>query len=521
MARQFRWELGLLGWLLCSAASAAPPDPVALAQRIDTHIEAGRKANGVTPAPRAGDPEFLRRLYLDLAGHIPRVYEAREFLDDQRPDKRSREIDKLLDGAGYVSHFSTVWRREWLPQVGADPQVQFLGPQFEIWLKKQLQANAPYDKMVRDMITAPPYGYFDGTANGGNQATAFLMANELKPENIAAATSRLFLGVKIECAQCHNHPFDTWKREQFWQFASFFAGITPVGPNFRRAPNEAIEVRSLTIPDLNKKVSAKFLDGKEPKFTEKVSSRVTLAEWMTAKENPYFARNAVNRIWANFFGTGLIDPLDEPGEQNPPSHPELLKELSKAFADSGYDLKFLIKAIVSSKAYQLSSASQGASATNDRTFSRMKVRGLTPEQLFDSLALATGYRDTPGSMRMYADPRMPRGEFLAKFSSTERLSEVQTSILQALTLMNGKLIGELTSVERSELLTGVANTPFFDTPQKIEVLYLAALSRKPTAEETRKLTEYVDKGGPTHNATKALADVFWALLNSSEFGFNH
>ncbi len=377
--------------------------------------------------------------------------------------------------------------------------------------------------MVCEMITAPPYGYYDGSANGGNMATAFLMANELKPENIAAASARLFLGVKIECAQCHNHPFETWKREQFWQFASFFAGITPVGQNqnFRRAPAEAIEIRSLTIPDLNKKVSAKFLDGKEPQFKEKVSARVTLADWMTAKENPYFARNAVNRLWANFFGTGLIDPLDEPGDQNPPSHPELLKELSQAFADCGYDLKYLIKAIVSSKAYQLSSVAPGASATADRTFSRMKVRGLTPEQLFDSLALATYYRDQPGSMRMYNDPRSARGEFLAKFSSTERLSDVQTSILQALTLMNGKFIGELTSVERSELLDSVIKSPFFDTPQRIEALYLAAVSRKPTAEELGKLTDYVDKGGPTGDVNKSLADVFWALLNSSEFGFNH
>jgi Protein of unknown function (DUF1553)./Protein of unknown function (DUF1549). len=185
------------------------------------------------------------------------------------------------------------------------------------------------------MLTAPPYGFFDGTANNGNTATAFLMVNELKPENIAAASARLFLGVKIECAQCHNHPFETWTRQQFWEFASFFAGITPVGENFRRAPAEAIEVRSLTIPDLNKKVTAKFLDGKEPKFKEKVSSRVTLAEWLTAKDNPYFARNAANRLWAQFFGTGIVDPLDEPGDQNPPSHPELLADLAKSFADSG------------------------------------------------------------------------------------------------------------------------------------------------------------------------------------------
>jgi hypothetical protein len=349
------------------------------------------------------------------------------------------------------------------------------------------------------------------------------MVNELRPAMVAAATSRLFLGVKIECAQCHNHPFDTWKRTQFWEYASFFAGLQPVdNMRIRRAPVEAIEVRSLKIPETNTTVSAKYFDGKQPKFVEKVSSRVTLAEWMTAKDNPYFARNAVNRMWGQFFGHGIIDPIDEPNDANPPSHPELLNELAKAFADSGFDLKYLIAAIVGSKAYQLSSASPSASATPDRTFSRMKVRGLTPEQLFDSLSLATGYREpTQPFQRGFVNPGSARGEFLAKFNSTERPSEVQTSILQALTLMNGKFIGQLTSVENSELLAAVTSSPFMSTADKVEALYMATVSRAPRSDELTRLTAYVDRGGPKGDPRKALADVYWALLNSSEFGFNH
>jgi hypothetical protein len=340
---------------------------------------------------------------------------------------------------------------------------------------------------------------------------------------VAAATSRLFLGVKIECAQCHNHPFDTWKRNQFWEYASFFAGLQPIDVmRVRRTPTEAIEVRSLKIPDTETTVKAKFLDSKEPKFKDGVSSRITLAEWMTAKDNKYFARNAVNRMWGHFFGAGIIDPIDEPNDANPPSHPELLDDLAKAFADSNYDLKYLIAAIVGSKAYQLSSSAPGASGAPDRTFSRMKVRGLTPEQLFDSLALATYYDEsgTP-NQRGFINPGVPRGEFLAKFNSTERPSEMQTSILQALTLMNGKFIGEMTSLERSRSLAAVTHAPFMSTADKIEALYMAAVSRPPTAAELKKLTEYVDKGGPSGDPKKALADVFWALLNSSEFGFNH
>jgi len=180
------------------------------------------------PAPAASDAEFLRRVYLDLAGRIPQVSEVREFLDDPSPNKRRQKVEKLLSGPGYVQHFTTVWRREWLPQTLSNPQLQYVTPTFEQWIRKRLQDNATYDKMVREILTAPPEVFFNGSFNQADPPpTAFLMVNELRPEMVAAATSRLFLGVKIECAQCHNHPFDTWKRNQFWEYASFFAGCNP------------------------------------------------------------------------------------------------------------------------------------------------------------------------------------------------------------------------------------------------------------------------------------------------------
>ncbi|HEV3145951.1 MAG TPA: DUF1553 domain-containing protein [Gemmataceae bacterium] len=542
---------GILGLclFLTSALLADPPAgsdktkaALALAKRIDEHIAAGWKAQEVTAAPLADDAEFFRRIHLDIAGRIPVVMDVRDFLADQRPDKRQRIIDKLLEGklkddgsrdlpAGYIKHFSNVWRREWLPQTLNNPQFQFYGPQFEGWLQQKLQANTPYDQLVRSLLTAPLNPQGNGPYDPYSfAASSFLYVNEMKPENLGAAASRLFLGIKIECAQCHNHPLDKWKREQFWEFASFFAGFQPIGQFQRRAPAEQIEIRSLTIPDLDKKVSAKFLDGKEPKFKDDVSSRFTLVDWMTAKENPYFARNAVNRVWNQFFGNGLIDPIDEPGDQNPPSHPELLEELSKAFVDSGYDLKFLIRAIVSSQAYQRSSAAPGASATTERTFARMKVRGLTPEQLFDSLSQATYFtEDESEEQRRFGQLGQARAEFVAKFSSTERPSDLQTSILQALTMMNGRFVGVMTSTKFEEiekkntrhLLAAIAKADFMSTSDKIEALYLATLSRVPRPEEIKKLIEYVDTGGPSGDKNKALADVYWALLNSSEFGFNH
>ncbi|HLW65933.1 MAG TPA: DUF1553 domain-containing protein [Gemmataceae bacterium] len=538
---------GVVGFclFLAPALLADPPantdktkSALALSKRIDEHIAAGWKAQDVTPAPLADDAEFFRRVHLDIAGKIPSVWDVRAFLADKRPDKRQRVIEKLLEGelkddgtragpTGYVRHFSNVWRREWLPQTLNNPQFQFYGPQFETWLQQKLRTNTPYDQMVRALLTAPvnpsPNGAYDPY---GFAASSFLYVNEMKPENLGAAASRLFLGIKIECAQCHNHPLDKWKREQFWEFASFFAGFQPIGQFQRRAPAELIEIRTLSIPDLNKKVSAKFLDGKEPKFKEDVSSRVTLVDWMTAKDNPYFARNAVNRVWNQLFGAGLIDPIDEPGDQNPPSHPELLEELTKAFVDSGYDLKFLIKAIVNSQTYQRSSAAPGASASSERTFARMKVRGLTPEQLFDSLEQATYFREPVGDNQNRFS--QPRAEFIAKFSSTERPAELQTSILQALTMMNGRFIGERTSTEpgktpddQSNLLLSLLDTPFMSTPGRIEAVYLATVGRFPRPEEMKKLTEYVEKGGPSGDKKKAFADVYWALLNSSEFGFNH
>ena len=518
------WAAGMM--VLASEALAADSAP--LSARIDQQIEATWKANGVTPAPLADDAEFLRRVYLDLAGRIPAVSEVRDFLADKSPDKRAKLVDQLLERPSYSQHFGSLWRREWLPQTVSNPQLQFVGVQFEPWIRDRLRENMPYDKIVRELLTAEPSGGvgrgqpFEPNAFG---RAAFLQVNEMKPENVAAAASRLFLGIKLECAQCHDHPFETYSRQQFWEFASFFAGLQPVNPRIGRAPAEAIEIRALTIPGLEKKVSAKFLDGKEPKFQEKISSRVTLMDWMSAKDNPYFARNAVNRMWANFFGVGIIDPLDEPGEKNPPSHPELLNDLARSFAASGYDLKYLIRAIVNSRTYQRSSASTSASTNSaERTFSRMHVRGLTPQQLFDSLSLATGYRgDVPLAQRQFVAPNTPRGEFLARFASTERLSDVQTSILQALTLMNSKFIGEMTSLNesKSELLAGVVASPFFDTRQRIETLYLATVSRFPREAELKKLIAYVDKGGATGDPNKALADVFWSLLNSSEFAFNH
>jgi hypothetical protein len=531
-----------------SAARAASGDPMAasakdvaeLAAQIDRSLEAGWTSAQVQPAPLAPDTEFLRRVYLDLAGRIPSVTEVRQFLDDKRTDKRVRLVEQLLESPRYITHFTNVWRALLLPETTASLQARILTPGFEAWLRKKLQQNTPYNAMVRELLTTPmnngagrnPFGQ----QNGEPTPVAFYLVKEVKPENLAAATARLFLGVKIECAQCHNHPFADWKRDQFWSLAAFFAGLQRQGQgDFVAAGREVTDRRELTIPGTERVVQAAFLDGTQPKWKYNTSARHTLADWITAKDNPYFARAAVNRLWGYFFGTGIIDPVDEMvGGEHPASHPELLDELARQFADHDFDLKFLIRALTSSRAYQLSSLAGNKGEDDPRQFARMPLRGLSAEQLFDSIAQATGYREPNGQNPRFIGNPGVRGRFLTQFeNSSDRATEVQTSILQALSLMNGALTSEATHLERSETLAALLDAPFMDTAERVETLYLATLARKPTPRELSRMVQYVEEGGSAHDGVEAnrsekqkrynhaLADVFWVLLNSGEFILNH
>jgi hypothetical protein len=539
------WLAGGLALLAVAPGRAGPADgPEALAARIDHHIAAGWAKAGVTPAPLADDAEFVRRAYLDLAGRIPHVAEVRQFLDDRRPDKRARLVGRLLDGPRYVTHFGNVWRSLLLPEATTSVQARFTVPGFEAWLRKQLVQNARYDAMVRELLTAPVgqqsmQNIYAAGGQGEPTPLAFYLAKEIKPENLAAATSRLFLGIKLECAECHNHPFADWKREQFWGYAAFFAGLRAQRQgDFTQPGNEIADSRKVTIPGTEKVVQASFPDGTAPKWKAKAGARQTLAEWMTAKGNPYFARAAVNRLWAHFLGTGLVDPVDEmAGSEHAPSHPELLDELARAFVAHDYDLKFLIRAITASKAYQLTSAGKGE--VEPSLFARMPLRGLSAEQLYDSIAVATGYREggqaLPPGVVVFGNNGSPRADFLNRFANqSEKATEVQTSILQALSLMNGRLVASATDLKNSETLAGVLDSPFMDTEARVEALYLAALTRKPKPKELGRLVKFVEAGGaaadegpPAGDAEKerrynnALADVFWALLNSGEFFLNH
>jgi Protein of unknown function (DUF1553)/Protein of unknown function (DUF1549) len=513
-----RFWLAAVLLALAPALHAADSDVEKLAAKIDERI-ASPWGKDVKPARIADDAEFFRRVHLDLAGRIPSVTEARDFLDDTRPNKRRFWVDRILDADvddppyrdAYVNHFTNVWRA-WL-LARTDQQGSAQQPALEAWLRKRLKENVGYDRLVRDLLTEPA---------GGNQgpasAAVFYQANENKPESLAGSTARLFLGVSLECAQCHDHPFDRWSRNQFWQYAGFFTDLTPPNPGGPKALPQG----QIKIPTQDKVVKARFLDGKDPQWKDETRTRPTLAEWMTAADNPYFARAIVNREWTYFFGSELVERAEGSQTEGPAAHKELLDELAQQLVEHKFDLKFLIRAITASQAYQRTSAFSDPSQKDPRLFARMPLRGLSPEQLFDSLAEATEYNGgvSANPQGFYLATGAARGQFLAKFAAQERKVDYQTSILQALYLMNNEFIAERTSPEKNRTLATLAEQRT-STARKVESLYLVVLSRKPRPEEAERFVGYVEKGGPANDPKKALADVFWVLLNSGEFMVNH
>ncbi|QDV16122.1 hypothetical protein Pan153_07430 [Gimesia panareensis] len=500
-----------------------------LAHQIDQLITQARQQQQVQAAPRSTDAEFMRRVYLDLTGKIPPVAEVRQFLADSAPDKRERLIDRLLASPGFVVHFTSLWRNILIPEAGTDPLARQQVPEFEAWLRSQLQQDISYDALVRAIVGGP----FDETTRTTGQtaaaeptARAFYLVKQLKPESLAASTSRAFLGVRIECAQCHDHPFDTWKQDQFWQFAAFFANIDQPQPNTFVTPANLREVTGkpeIKIPDTNRLVEATYLNGKQPDWKETPSSpRQRLSEWITSAQNPYFAKATANRVWSLFFGRGIVDPVDDFSSTNPASHPELLEEMARAFQKHDYDLKYLIREITNSETYQLTSRQTDPSQSRVEWYGKMPTRGLTAEQIFANLVQATGFfRQTGETDPQLIAPGMnsPQAEIQDLFKTeSENQLEPRATILQALVLMNGTFMTNATSLEQSDVFTAIVDFPGQSVEQKIEAFYLSTLSRPPTDTELNKLKTYIDS---SEVKTEAYANLFWALLNSSEFLLNH
>ena len=511
----------LLGCLLAAEPGLPAPGPAALARLVDERLAELHHAAGIVPTERTDDAEFLRRVTLDLIGRIPTVSEVRAFLDDSSADKRRRKVDSLLQDPQHAKHFAHVWRALLLPEAETEPQLRYFQPGLEAWLQQHRADNSGFDAIVRELLTVPIAGP-DETPEfvlrdlSRPNPIAFIAAKSAEPAKIASSSVRLFLGLRLECAQCHNHPFDHWSQRQFWNQAAFFAGIERRG---RGAFAPLVEVNRSTIPlmDSAELVPALYLDETEPRIGDAMSSRDLFAEWMTSTSNPYFARAVVNRVWSQFMGLGLVDPVDDFRDADSSAHTRLLEELALAFKESGFDLTMLMKAICLTEAYQRTSQQTHASQVELEQFARMAIKPMSADQFFDSLAQSIAY-EPKVTQDGNEDPL--RRRVMDIFVSDGSSSDPETSVAQALALMNGSVVDRATKSETSSRLKQVV-ADFPDSPQQqIEQLYLATFSRFPTPEERTTLREFYEADTQTDHP-RLLEDVFWMLLNSAEFRWNH
>ena len=515
----------ILGTLLAAPSEASHADSAALAAQIDRRLAERFRAESVVLAERAGDTEFLRRVSLDLVGRVPVPEEIRSFLADARPDKRACLIDELLADPAHARHFARVWRALLLPEAETEPQIRYFQPGFEAWLQARRRDNTGFDKLVTELLTVPiarPDETPQFVLRDLRQPNplAFIAAKNAEPDKIASSSVRLFLGLRLECAQCHDHPFDHWTRRQFWNQAAFFAGLERRGKGIFAPLVEATERRSVPLMNGPEAVPALFLDLSEPQIDDRQSARVRFAEWMTSPDNPFFARAVVNRIWAQLMGTGIVEPVDDFRDANAASHPELLDDLTGAFRASSFDMTVLLRAICLTDAYQRTSRMTHDSQARPETFARMAIKPLSGEQFFDSLVRAIACTPPEDRSRDEDDDDPLRRGVLTLFAQPVQSGDPETSVAQALTLMNGSLIQRAVVLETGARLQRILEEYPTSAERQFEELYLATFSRFPTPAEREVLLGYYQDGDKT-DQTRRLGDIFWMLLNSAEFRWNH
>jgi hypothetical protein len=495
-----------------------------LTKRVDDELAAQWAKQGIQPVGPATDAEFMRRVYLDLTGRVPSVSEARDFLEDQSPSRREQLVDRVLAHHDHATHFAVVWREILLPD-GVDLNRYGGSAKFDEWLAERFEANEPYDELVRELLLA------EGRVSESGPLL-FYAAVRLNPEELAARTSRAFLGVRMECAQCHDHPFDDKISQQdFWSLAAFFARISrPRGKMEMTSP--VLQVRDNARGDVMIPESDEVVPPRLPESVSDLaddpngpSRRVELVAWLTSPTNEHFSQATVNRVWAHLFGRGIVEPVDDMRPANPPICPEVLDTLSRDFAASGFDLRRLCRALVLTDAYQLSSAAADSDPARTLVFAQMNIKSFTAEQLYDCIAVATrqaslvgGPSDQAGLAR-FAD--MNRQAFIEQFRAPQgQATDYQAGIPQALTMMHGGLIHNATDVGRSGLLNSLA-APFFTDEQRLDTLYLSTLSRYPEPAERDVMLGQIASAKNVTERQQVLGDVLWALLNSAEFTLNH
>ncbi len=490
---------------------------------IDQHIDSKLQRLKIQASPPVSDAEFLRRVSLDLIGLPPRPEEVRAFLADPADSraKRSAAIDRLMKRSEFVDH----WALKWGDLLQSSRK--YLGDKgnwaFREWIRQSVAQNKPYDKMVRELLTS-----FGSTFE--NPPANFFRVAGADPKQAMEKTTQVFLGVRMVCAQCHDHPFEQWTQNNYFQLAAFFAavGIKPGIESDEEIVYEKREDYELKHPKDGRVVEPRYLFASldAPKLPS-ANRRDALVNWLTSKQNPFFARAIANRIWSYFLGRGIIDPVDDIRASNPPSNEPLLAALAKDLTDHDYDLQHLIRTIVNSRAYQASIATNEWNGDDDLNFSRAIPRRLTAEQLMDAVALAAGSRprfpEVPPDFRaeQLPGPHVGVGGFLDLFGRPQRESSCECerrsdlSLPQALNLVNGPTLAEALADPKGRIsqliLKGASDR------ELVENLYLAAFSRPPDSKELDSALTYLASG--SSRAARA-QDLLWALLNSNAFLFN-
>lgn len=487
------------------------------ANYIDELVGAKLRKLRILPSEICSDPIFLRRATIDITGRLPTEDEYRQFMADASSDKRARLIDRLLAR----KEFAEIWAMKWaeLLMIKSNTQVSHKAAWlYSDWLTQQISNNVPLDRMVRQLLTAS-----GGTFR--NPATNFYQV-ETDTLKTAENVAQTFMGIRVQCAQCHNHPFDRWTMDDYYSFAAFFGQIgRKAGEDYRETivfNSGGGEVRH---PVGGRVMEPKFLGGPKPELKGR-DRRELLAEWLTSPQNPFFATSVANRVWAHFFGMGIVEPIDDVRVSNPPSNPELQEALASRLIEYKYDFKRLVRDICNSRAYQRSTQRNASNEKDERNFAHGRVRRIQGEMLLDCISQATQTKDKfqglpLGARAVQIADGTTSTYFLTTFGRSPRETvcscEVHTdpTLSQALHLINGDTVD--TKIRAGGLVKSLMDSG--QKPEQIlKTLFIRTLCREPGADELAGIFKPLEKA---QSPQQALEDAFWALLNSREFLFNH
>ncbi|WP_417376134.1 DUF1549 domain-containing protein [Gimesia maris] len=503
---------------------------------IDELVIKQLKRLNLPPSPQSNDTDFIRRVYVDTIGTLPTPDEVQAFVKDQSSDKRNQLIDRLLDRPEFIDYWTYKWS-DLLLVNGA-----LIRPEpvkaYHAWIREHVKQNTPWDKMVRELITSQGSSIENGATN--------FYAIHQDPESMTENVSQAFLGLSIGCAKCHNHPLEKWTNNQYYAMANFFSRVRAKGWGGAQSAGDGIRTLFVaTEGDLVQPLTGKPqpptpLDGTPIDINSPEDRRVYLAEWLTSKDNDFFSRAITNRVWANYFGVGLVEAIDDMRESNPASNEELLAAASGYLVDHDFDLKALMKVILQSAAYQRSSQPLPENKDEKRFYSRYYPRRMMAEVLLDAISQVT---DVPSEFTMYYEPNpqktdfYPKGTraiqlydssvisyFLKTFGRNERMITCECerteepTMVQVLHISNGDTINNKLK-DKASRVTKMLDAKKTDK-ELIAEIYLLCLSRQPTATEERKLLRLLQETPPAEKR-QAVEDLFWGVLSSREFLFNH